>query len=153
MIALTEIVLITSSILNGKISYRKQATLYLEISATNDDPEMEVVVTVDDQVLLSQSLLSTVTKLTHKINDEPGEHTLCITLKGNPTGAMLRIKCMQIEGLNMQNTMADSGTCIMGDTPHIPSEYMGQVGYQSLKFTTPIYPWLLKNEKHDQYYL
>ena len=32
------------------------------------------------------------------------------------------------------------------------SEYMGQVGYQSLQFTTPIYPWLIANERKDTYY-
>jgi hypothetical protein len=48
--------------------------------------------------------------------------------------------------------MEDSGECQLDGEPAVPSEYMGQVGYQSLKFTTPIYPWLLANERKDTYY-
>lgn len=145
--------MITSSILDKKIPYRKQAELYVELSATENNPSIEVEVILDNTVLLAHPLTTAVTHVTHKFDDEPGEHELKIVLKGNPTGAMLCIRDLRIEGLNMQSTMSDSGTCIMNNVPHIPSEYMGQVGYQSLKFTTPIYPWLFNNEQNDHYYL
>jgi hypothetical protein len=74
-------------------------------------------------------------------------------LRGKPTGAMLHLHIIRIEGLNMRLTMEDSGTCQLDGETAIPSEYMGQVGYQSLKFNTPIYHWLLKNERKPSYYL
>lgn len=148
-----EIALITSSIPKGKIPYCKQASLYIEFSSTKDDSNTTVEIVLNDRVLLTQSLQTTTTYLTHKFSDEPGEHDFRIVLKGNPQGAMLHIHRITIEGLNMRSTIEDSGTCVMNNISHVPSEYMGQVGYQSLKFTTPIYPWLFKNERNDQYYL
>lgn len=145
--------MITSSILDKKIPYRKQAELYVEISATAIDSNSEVDIVFDNLVLLTQPLNTAITHIAHKFNDEPAEHEIKIILRGNPTGAMLHIREVRIEGLSMKSVLSDLGTCIMNGIPHIPSDYMGQVGYQSLKFTTPIYPWLFENERHDRYYL
>lgn len=149
-----EIVLsIYSTILKGKIDYHRRAELSIDFSATRDDVNLEVDIILDGCVLLTQTLTTTITKFSHMFSDEPGEHEFCISLRGNPTGAMLHIQSIRIEGLNLRLTMEDSGTCVMNNVPHIPSEYMGQAGYQSLKFTTPIYPWLLENERKPDYYL
>lgn len=145
--------MITSSIFNGKIPYRKQASLEIEFSGTRDGDVIEIEIVFDNRTILSQPLTTQVTKLLHMFDDEPGEHELQIALKGNPQGAMLHIHHVRIEGLDMRMTMEDSGTCVMNNTLHVPSSYMGQVGYQSLKFTTPIYAWLFENERHDNYYL
>lgn len=146
-------VLNISSILKGKIPYRKQASLEIEFSGTHDDNDMIVEIALDDHVLLSQPLATNTTKFIHMVDDEPGEHELQIRLKGIPRGSQLRIHNIFIEGLNMRMVMEHCGTCIMNNTEHIPSEYMGQIGHQSLKFSTPIYPWLFENEQHDRYYL
>lgn len=139
--------------MKGKIPYLKQATLEIEFSGTHNDDDMFVEIAVDDRIVLSQTLTTKSTKLTHMVNDEPAQHELQIRLKGIPRGTQLRIHKILIEGLNMRMTMEDSGACVMNNVDHIPSEYMGQVGYQSLKFTTPIYPWLLENERKPDYYL
>jgi len=144
---------IYSTTFQGKVSYRKQASLEIEFSSTAQENNLTVEISLDDRVILLQPLTIKVTKLLHMFDDEPGEHELRIELKGNPQGAMLHIHHIRIEGLNLRLTMEHSGTCVMNDVPHIPSEYMGQAGYQSLKFTTPIYPWLLENERKDTYYL
>lgn len=143
----------TYSIFDGKKPYRKQASLEVEFSGTLDGDDIVVEIVLDDRTLISQPLTTRVTKLIHMFDDEPGEHEFQILLKGNPQGSMLHIHHIHIEGLNMRMTMENSGTCVMNNVPHIPSSYMGQVGYQSLKFTTPIYPWLFGNEQHDHYYL
>ena len=148
-----EIALTTYSILNGKIPYRKQASLEIEFSGTKQENNITVEILLDERVVLSQLLTTEVTKLLHMFDDEPGERELRIVLKGTPQGAMLHVHHIRIEGLNLRLTMEDSGTCIMNNVPHIPSEYMGQAGYQSLKFSTPIYPWLLENERKPDYYL
>ena len=144
---------IYSTIFQGKVSYRKQASLEIEFSATHDDNEMFVEIAVDNQTLLSQPLTTKSTKLIYMVDDEPAQHELQIRLKGPPRGSQLHIHKILIEGLNMRLTMENSGTCVMNNVDHVPSEYMGQAGYQSLKFTTPIYPWLLANEQKDTYYL
>ena len=144
---------IYSTIIQGKVAYRKQASLEIEFSGTEQENNITVEISLDDRVILTQSLATKVTKLLHMFNDEPGEHELRIELKGDPQGARLHIHHILIEGLNLRLTMEDSGTCIMDNIEHVPSEYMGRPGYQSLKFTTPIYHWLLNNERKDTYYL
>jgi hypothetical protein len=144
---------IYSTIFQGKAAYRNQASLEIEFSSTAQENNLSVEISLDDRVILSQSLTTKVTKLLHMFDDEPSEHELRIELKGSPQGAMLHIHHILIEGLNLRLTMEDSGTCKMNNIDHVPSEYMGQPGYQSLKFTTPIYPWLLANERKDTYYL
>ena len=68
---------------------------------------------------------------------------------------MLKIDHVWIEDLCMRKTLEDSGICIFYQRPsevNIPSEHMGEPGEQILKFSTPIYPWLLANEKYFNYY-
>jgi hypothetical protein len=140
--------------LDGKIPYVKTALLEIEFSGTANDPAMIIFVSVDGKVCLTKNLSTDVTKFEYKLPDteETTEHELRIEVRGNPTGAMLRIHSIRIEGLDMRLTMEDSGDCWFGEEQAVPSEYMGQVGYQSLKFTTPIYTWLLGNERKDTYY-
>ena len=145
---------IYSNILDGKPPYVRTAGLEIEFVGTAADPEMEVSIAVDNKVILTKTLSTDITKFECNIpdSDETTEHELRIELHGNPTGARLHIHYIRIEGLDMRLTMEDSGTCELDGEPAVPSEYMGQVGYQSLKFTTPIYPWLLANERKDTYY-
>ena len=145
---------IYSNILDGKPPYVRTAELEIEFVGTAVDPEMEVSIAVDNKVMLTKTLSTDITKFECNIpdSDETTEHELRIELHGNPTGARLHIHYIRIEGLDMRLTMEDSGTCELDGEPAVPSEYMGQVGYQSLKFTTPIYPWLLANERKDTYY-
>jgi len=151
----TETVLgIYSTILDGKIPYQKTALLKIEFSGTCTDPAMVVSISVDGKIISTQSLSTDTITLEHSILDhtQTAEHELRIEIGGQPSGARLHIHYIRIEGLDMRLTMEDSGTCELDGEPAVPSEYMGQVGYQSLRFTTPIYPWLLANERKDTYY-
>jgi len=143
-----------STIIEGKTPYNKTALLEIEFSGTANDPGMFVFISIDGKVTLRKQLSTDITKFEYKLPDteETIEHELRIEVCGKPTGAMLHIHSIRIEGLDMRLTMEDSGDCWFGDEQAVPSEYMGQVGYQSLKFTTPIYPWLLANERKDTYY-
>jgi len=142
------------NIIDGKTPYVKIALLEIEFSSTVDAPGMFVVISVDEKILLMKQFSTQSTGFKYNIPDsgETTEHELRIEVRGRPTGAMLHIHRICIEGLDMRLTMEDSGTCELDGEPAVPSEYMGQVGYQSLKFTTPIYPWLLANERKDTYY-
>ena len=145
---------IYSNIIDGKTPYFKTALLEIEFSGTGNDSAMLVAILIDNEVMLMKQLSTDVTKFEYNIpdNKETTDHEFRIEVRGKPSGAMLRIHRIQIEGLNLRLTMEDSGDCWFGEEQAIPSEYMGQVGYQSLKFTTPIYPWLLANERKDTYY-
>ena len=150
---------IYTRIVEAKIQYEKTALLEIEFSSTVDAPGMFVVISVDEKILLMKQFSTQTTEFTHKVPEPPSdslegfiEHELRIEVRGRPTGSMLHIHRICIEGLDMRLTMEDSGTCELDGEPAVPSEYMGQVGYQSLKFTTPIYPWLLANERKDTYY-
>jgi hypothetical protein len=145
---------IYSNIIDGKTPYAKTAVLEIEFTGTANDPAMEVSIVVDSKVMLTKTLSTDVTKFECRIPDsnETEQHEFRIELRGKPTGAMLQIRRISIEGLDLRLTMEDSGTSELGGEPSVASEYMGQVGYQSLRFTTPIYPWLLANERKDTYY-
>jgi len=145
---------IYSNILEGKTPYNKTALIEIEFSGTAADPAMFVLIVVDDKVLMTKQLSADTTKFEYQLPDHenPAEHELRIEVRGKPTGSMLHIHSICIEGLDMRLTIEDSGTCKLDGEPAVPSEYMGQVGYQSLQFTTPIYPWLIANERKDTYY-
>ena len=150
---------IYTRIVEAKIQYEKTALLEIEFSSTVDAPGMFVVISVDEKILLMKQFSTQTTEFNHKVPEPPSdslegfiEHELRIEVRGRPTGSMLHIHRICIEGLDMRLTMEDSGTCELDGEPAVPSEYMGQVGYQSLQFTTPIYPWLMANERKDTYY-
>jgi hypothetical protein len=124
--------------------------------------DLGVCLTVNDRVLyqgpitagsakFSFDLLDTEIETVHefriKLNQLPARHGNCCP--------MLKIDHVWIEDLCMHKTLEDSGVCIFYQRPgevNIPSEYMGEPGEQILKFSTPIYPWLLSNEKCPNYY-
>lgn len=145
---------IYSNIIDGKIPFVKTALLEIEFSGTENAPEISVAIVVDNTVIALMPLSTEVYKFEYNIIDsnEITQHEFRIELRGDPQGTRLHIHKILIEGLDMRLTMEDSGTCVMHNIPHVPSEYMGQEGYQSLRFTTPIYPWLLANERKDTYY-
>lgn len=67
---------------------------------------------------------------------------------------MLQIHSIKIEGLSMRQVIENHGRCkFYNDSKEsIPSEFMGQPGYQTLTFTTPIYRWLLDHHAKPDYY-
>ena len=145
---------IYSIITDGKIPYEKTSLLEIDFSGTANDPEMFVSILIDDKIVITKQLSTETTRFKYNMpdSDQTIEHELRIELGGLPMGAMFRIHSIRIEGLCMELTMNDSGTSKQNGEPAVPCEYMGQVGYQSLRFTTPIYPWLLANERNDTYY-
>ena len=144
---------IYSIITDGKIPYVKTALLEIEFSGTAEDPAMFVSILIDEKIVTAKQLSTEITRFKYNIPDsnQTIEHELRIEISDQSMGAMVHIHRISIEGLCMRLTMRDSGTCKQNGEPAMPTEYMCQ-GYQSLKFTTPIYPWLLANEREDSYY-
>ncbi len=122
-----------------------------------------------DDVLLLESSVELPVKLNYDFRDseETTSHYLKIIARGfdekfccyvdgiGDVSPMIKIESIQIENLNMMLTMEDSGKCFYDNSPKamsIPSTFIGQNGYQLLEFKTPIYPWLLDNERKPEYY-
>lgn len=152
---LTETVLsIYSIITDGKIPYVKTALLEIDFAGTAEESDTAVSILIDDKIVLTKQLSTEITEFKYNIPDsnQTIDHELRIEVNGQPTSTVLRIHRICIEGLCMRLTMTDSGICSQNSEPAVPSEYIGQGAYQSLRFTTPIYPWLLANERKDTYY-
>jgi hypothetical protein len=125
-----------------------------------------VTVSLNEEILAKKNLRQPL-QIDHDFLDteEVTEHCLTIAVRGfdqqhyeqsrafgkpYPT---IKIHCLEIEQLNMMQTIQDLGTCVYHKVPATPSCYMSQNGYQSLSFTTPIYAWLLENDHKPDYYL
>lgn len=123
--------------------------------------DLQIQIILDKIVILDQALTTELTQFHYDFADtvDTQEHELQIVLSGVPdeqvedTNVMLKIHNIWIERLNMHLAMEDQGQYYhhSGEV-HVPSEYMGCNGYWSLKFTTPIYPWLLEIERKPDYY-
>ena len=129
---------------------------------------LSVKINLNDQ-LLGDSQMDKPVTLHHNFLDckEPTSYCLKIVTQGfdekfchyvdgvGEVSPMIKIESIQIENLNMLHTMEDSGKCAYSGDPDsvsVPSVFIGQNGYQLLDFATPIYPWLLSNERKATYY-
>ena len=123
--------------------------------------DLQIQIVLDQQVILDQALTTDVTRFHYDFADtvDMQEHELQIVLTGVPdeqvenTNVMLKIHNIWIERLNMHLVMQDYGQYYhQSGEVHVPSEYMGCNGHWSLKFSTPIYAWLLDKELKPDYY-
>ena len=121
-----------------------------------------------DNNILFESDLSHCIDFEHMFEDSESvtEHSLKITLTGldnvhrvyldnvGELAPMMRIEGIWIEQLSMRLVLEDYGQCFYDNTtdPQIPSEFIGQNGTQVLKFSTPIYPWLMSVQKKSDYF-
>jgi hypothetical protein len=121
-----------------------------------------------DNNILFESDLSHCIDFEHMFEDSESvtEHSLKITLTGlddihrvyldnvGELAPMMRIDGIWIEHLSMRLVFEDHGQCFYDNTtdPQIPSEFIGQNGTQLLKFSTPIYPWLMSVQKKSDYF-
>lgn len=125
------------------------------------DCDLRIQIILDQQVLLDQALTTELTKFHYDFIDtvHTQEHELQIFLSGVPeeqaenANVMLKVHNLWIERLNMHSALEDYGQYIHDNNKvQVPSEYLGCNGYWSLKFTTPIYAWLLDKECKPEYY-
>lgn len=128
---------------------------------------MQVQIELDNNVLFESDLTQQI-EFEHIFEDSESvtEHSLKITLTGlddthrvyldnvGDLAPMLQINGVWIEQLSMRSVLEDHGQCFYNDSsdPQIPSEFIGQNGTQILKFSTPIYPWLMSVQKKPNYF-
>lgn len=121
-----------------------------------------------DNVVLFESNLAQQIEFEHMFEDSESitDHVLKISLSGlvdshrvyldnvGDLAPMMRIEGIWIEQLSMRLAFEDHGQCFYDNItdPQIPSEFIGQNGIQLLKFSTPIYPWLMSVQKKPDYF-
>jgi hypothetical protein len=129
--------------------------------------DLQISIELDNNVLF-QSNLDQQIEFEHMFEDSESvtDHVLKISLSGlndshrvyldnvGDLAPMMRIDGIWIEQLSMRQVFEDHGQCFYDDAsePQIPSEFVGQNGTQVLKFSTPIYPWLMSVQKKSDYF-
>lgn len=163
-------------IFSGKIHYEKYFTLSVKLITgymfefNNWVPEQigdfDFSISVDSNILFRNSMDQMVTTLDLKIPDPESvtDHVLKFEMhrvppvikRNNKTyHPVIKIDNVQFDSLAMNRLLEDDGQCVFYNRPfesNNPGEFIGETGYYSLNFQTPIYPWLLKNEKKPDYY-
>jgi len=129
-----------------------------------------VTVTLDDCVLAQQNMQQPLNLECEFLDtSDYTEHCLTITVEGfdlkfydhvqgiGSPYPMIRIDTLSIEDLSMLQLIQDLDTRVSYqdsntvETSVMPL-YMGSRSYQTLKFSTPIYVWLLDNDMRFGYY-
>ena len=134
-----------------------------DINPTNADSALGVRISLDDVVLYDDSHVTSAYHFSHELSDEDGDHELSIEMYGklpqhtkiSESGeivqdSLLLINNIKIDGIDIDQ-LAD---CwfeyhhdFNGTQPPTVDKFfkvMGCNGRATLKFTTPIYLWLLE---------
>ena len=118
----------------------------------------DIQIALDQTVLHSSKISTTLTQLDFHIPDtvQQCQRSLKISLSGingardrDDLNPMLFIKNLWIENVrefNVVNVFDINGTyCHASGESSAAGNFMGCDGYQEIKFTTPVYQWLLEN--------
>lgn len=134
------------------------------ISTTEPSAELGIRVHLDGQMVHENSHVTESYNFSHEISDNDGEHELVIELFGKQTthtkidesgnilkDAMLVIKNLEFEGIDVSEILRVVGEYhhdFNGTQPPTVAKFYGNLGCNGtvkLKFTTPVYLWLLEN--------
>jgi hypothetical protein len=138
--------------------------LEFDISTTDVAAGLGVRVILDSVVILDLASVSDPYHFSHDISDEDGEHELAIELYGKLpkhtvvdsegniiNDAMLSVSNISIDGIPMDQVISEVAKYhhnYNGTQPETQDKFYGNMGCNGqlkLKFTTPIYLWLLEN--------
>ena len=135
-----------------------------DIETSNAECPLDVKIWLDNAVLLNSNHVQEKITFSHDISDNDGEHTLQIVIAGktpdhtkvDETGSIikdvtLQISNVKIDEIDIQQLFLEK--CMYthdfnGTQPEIQDTFHGIAGCNgtiSLKFSTPIYLWLLEN--------
>jgi hypothetical protein len=134
------------------------------ISSTDFSVPLGLEIWIDQYKLFDQDHIDQIYKIQHKISDDLGDHELRFVLKnklpdytqvddqGNIiSDAVLSITDMRFDGINCDHlisTLAQYHHDYNGSQNQVVDEFYGTMGCNgtvSVKFSTPIYIWLLEN--------
>ena len=135
-----------------------------DISTTNESAEIGVRVRIDQQVIYENSHVTETYRFSHAILDDDGDHVLEIEMFGKlpkhtvldehdeiVSDAMLNITNIAFDEIDVTKIVmekADYHHDFNGTQEPIVDKFFNDIGCNGrivLKFTTPIYLWLLDN--------
>ena len=119
---------------------------------------------IDDTCIFDQNHVNEPAVVTHESSDDDGEHSLRITLKNKlpehtqvddqdniVSDALLSVTEILFEGIDCTQIVQELAVYrhnLNGTAPKIEDKFFGDMGCNGtveLKFTTPLYLWLLEN--------
>ena len=138
--------------------------LSVDINPTNAAIPLGLEVWLDDHLIYSNESVNQLIKISHTVPDDDGQHELKFVLKNKlpehtkidsnnniVSDALLEIKNIQFDGIQLGHMFLELATYshnYNNTGPEVQQQFCGSMGCNgtvSLKFTTPIYLWLLEN--------
>jgi hypothetical protein len=142
----------------------QQCQISLDIDTTNPTVALGVEVWVDNTLLLDVAQVDQLIPVTHIMHDTENQHELRIILKnkleqhttidadGNiVSDARLVVNNVMFDQIPLGQILIDQAVYCHDNNSHthtVQEKFYGELGCNgtvSLKFTTPIYVWLLEN--------
>ena len=139
-------------------------TLEFDINTTNADAALGAKVSLDGAVLYNNSHVTGSYHFSHEISDDDGDHELSIEMYGKlpqhtkilesgeiVEDSLLLINNIKIDGIDfdqLAQNWVEYHHDFNGTQPALLDTFHGMMGCNgtvTLKFTTPVYLWLLEN--------
>ena len=140
------------------------SVLTCSVGNTNPDNPLGLEIWVDDQLILDIKQLVTTVNWSHEISDDPAKHVLKFVLKNktqdhtviDDLGNIISDTCLTItdikfDGIELGHLFVEESEYhhdFNGTAALIQQKFYGTMGCNgsvSLKFSTPIYLWLLEH--------
>ena len=134
------------------------------LSPSNTAVPLGCEVWIDDTCVFDQNHVTEPVAVSHEFSDDDGEHVLHLTLKnklpehtriddqGNiMSDTMLGVTAISFDEIDCTQIVQDLAVYrhnLNGSRPEIEDQFFGDLGCNGtveLKFTTPVYLWLLEN--------
>jgi len=142
----------------------EQINLGFTVTSTDYSITLGIRVSLDGAVIYENSHITSETPIQHQLSDSDGEHDLTFELFGKQSqhtkidqdnnivsDAMLLIAGIEIDGININQIVQFQSVYthdFNGTQAPVDDKFYGSMGCNGivkLKFTTPIYLWLLEN--------
>ena len=141
-----------------------ESSISFDINSTNPESPLGVEVWLNNQQLVNIEHVTGLIPVTVELSDDDGDHDLRIVLKNktvddttvDSNGHIVKDSCLTVNNFKFDDIEADqlvSDRAVYRhsfntDQPKIDDEFYWQMGCNgtlSLKFSTPIYIWLLEH--------
>lgn len=139
-------------------------TISVDISSSDFETPLGLEIWIDDFLIANLEHVKESTTLHHEISDDDGEHELHLVLKNKNADhthidenglivkdAVLTINSLKFDDIDLNQLFYDHAVYthdFNGSSQQIQEKFYGTMGCNgtvSLKFTTPMYLWLLEN--------
>lgn len=143
----------------------QKVRLSLDVVNSSNNHNIGIELRLDDQLFFDQMISSGTHHIVHEFNDEEKDHYLYIILKGKTPSdtkiddqgnivedVVIDIKNISVDNINIDRLIQELGQYIhdgngadLVRSVHPFYGHMGCNGHVQLKFSCPVYLWLLEN--------